>query len=230
MMMFTDDEEPMTHYEYDSPAGIPDPMEDPDPDHEESPQPDDSPRITPTVLTEDTRNLLFKARTLIISGEVNQKLAANVIGQLLAMDSVSSESVTIYINSQGGHVESGDTIHDIVQYIRSPVRMVGTGWVASAGALIYVAVPKERRFSLPHTRYLLHQPAGGSRGSASDVEIEAREILKMRERLNRVFAESTGQTVARIEDDTRRNFWLSAEEAVNYGLVGSIIRKADELV
>lgn len=219
----------MTHYEYDSPSGIPDPMEDPDPDHEEPTQPDDSPRITPTVLTEDTRNLLFKARTLIISGEVNQKLAANVIGQLLAMDSVSSESVTIYINSQGGHVESGDTIHDIVQYIRSPVRMVGTGWVASAGALIYVAVPKERRFSLPHTRYLLHQPAGGSRGSASDVEIEAREILKMRERLNRVFAESTGQTVARIEDDTRRNFWLSAEEAVNYGLVGTIIRKADEL-
>jgi ATP-dependent Clp protease protease subunit len=229
-MMFTDDEEPMTHYEYDSPAGIPDPMEDPDPDHEEPPQTDDSPRITPTVLTEDTRNLLFKARTLIISGEVNQKLAANVIGQLLAMDSVSSEAVTIYINSQGGHVESGDTIHDIVQYIRSPVRMVGTGWVASAGALIYVAVPKERRFSLPHTRYLLHQPAGGSRGSASDVEIEAREILKMRERLNRVFAESTGQTVARIEDDTRRNFWLGAEEAVNYGLVGSIIRKADELI
>jgi ATP-dependent Clp protease protease subunit len=228
--MFTDDEEPMTHYEYDSPAGIPDPMEDPDPDHEEPPQTDDSPRITPTVLTEDTRNLLFKARTLIISGEVNQKLAANVIGQLLAMDSVSSEAVTIYINSQGGHVESGDTIHDIVQYIRSPVRMVGTGWVASAGALIYVAVPKERRFSLPHTRYLLHQPAGGSRGSASDVEIEAREILKMRERLNRVFAESTGQTVARIEDDTRRNFWLGAEEAVNYGLVGSIIRKADELI
>lgn len=220
----------MTRYEHDSPAGIPDPMEDPDPDHEEPSQPDDSPRITPTVLTEDTRNLLFKARTLIISGEVNQKLAANVIGQLLAMDSVSTESITIYINSQGGHVESGDTIHDIVQYIRSPVRMVGTGWVASAGALIYVAVPKERRFSLPHTRYLLHQPAGGSRGSASDVEIEAREILKMRERLNRVFAESTGQTVARIEDDTRRNFWLGAEEAVNYGLVGSIIRKADELV
>jgi ATP-dependent Clp protease protease subunit len=108
--------------------------------------------------------------------------------------------------------------------------MVGTGWVASAGALIYVAVPRERRFSLPHTRYLLHQPAGGARGSASDVEIEAREILKMRERLNRVFAESTGQTVARIEEDTRRNFWLGAEEAVNYGLVGSIIRKADELV
>jgi ATP-dependent Clp protease protease subunit len=206
-------------------------MEDPDPEHpDEEPQKgDDSPRVTPTVLTEDTRNLLFKARTLIISGEVNQKLAANVIGQLLAMDSQSNEPITIYINSQGGHVESGDTIHDMVQYIRSPVRMVGTGWVASAGALIYVAVPKERRFSLPHTRYLLHQPAGGARGSAADVEIEAREILKMRERLNRVFAERTGQTVERIEDDTRRNFWLGATEAVDYGLVGKIIRRVDEL-
>ncbi|HEX6133749.1 MAG TPA: ATP-dependent Clp protease proteolytic subunit [Longimicrobiales bacterium] len=208
----------------------PDPLEDPDVEPEEEPQRgDDTPRITPTVLTEDTRNLLFKARTLIISGEVNQKLAANVIGQLLAMDSQSSEVITIYINSQGGHVESGDTIHDMVQYIRSPVRMVGTGWVASAGALIYVAVPRERRFSLPHTRYLLHQPAGGARGSAADVEIEAREILKMRERLNRVFAERTGQSVERIEDDTRRNFWLGAEEAVKYGLVGKIIRRVDEL-
>ncbi|HSJ30976.1 MAG TPA: ATP-dependent Clp protease proteolytic subunit [Longimicrobiales bacterium] len=222
----------MRHHEHEPPRQFPDPMEDPDPEHpdEQPEQPDDSPRVTPTVLTEDTRNLLFKSRTLIISGEVNQKLAANVIGQLLAMDSQSNEPITIYINSQGGHVESGDTIHDMVQYIRSPVRMVGTGWVASAGALIYVAVPTDRRFSLPHTRYLLHQPAGGARGSAADVEIEAREILKMRERLNRVFAERTGQTVERIEDDTRRNFWLGAQEAVDYGLVGKIIRHADELV
>jgi ATP-dependent Clp protease, protease subunit len=223
----------MTNREYDKPRQHPDPMEDPDPQHpddEPPPEKDDSPRVTPTVLTEDTRNLLFKARTLIISGEVNQKLAANVIGQLLAMDSQSNEPITIYINSQGGHVESGDTIHDMVQYVRSPVRMVGTGWVASAGALIYVAVPSDRRFSLPHTRYLLHQPAGGARGSAADVEIEAREILKMRERLNQVFADRTGQTVARIEEDTRRNFWLSAEEAVEYGLVGKVIRHVDELV
>lgn len=220
----------MTRLADDLSRYMPDPMEDPDPDHEEPPQRDDSPRITPTMITEDTRNLLFKARTLIISGEINQKLAANVMGQLLAMDSQGNEPITIYINSQGGHVESGDTIHDMVQYVRSPVRMVGTGWVASAGALIYVAVPTERRYSLPHTRYLLHQPAGGARGSAADVEIEAREILKMRERLNRVFAESTGQTVSRIEDDTRRNFWLGASEAVEYGLVGKIISRADELV
>lgn len=210
----------------------PDPMTDPDPDEEEgddTPAKDDAPRTTPTAITEDTRNLLFKARTLIISGEINQKLAANVIGQLLAMDSQSAEPITIYINSQGGHVESGDTIHDIVRYVRSPVRMVGTGWVASAGALIYVSVPKERRFSLPHTRYLLHQPAGGMRGSAADIEIEAREILNMRMRLNKVFAEATGQPLEKIEDDTRRNFWLSAESAVEYGLVGRIISHATEL-
>jgi ATP-dependent Clp protease, protease subunit len=206
----------------------PDFPEDPRPD-EEQPERDDSPRTTPTALTEDARNLLFRARTLIISGEVNQKLAANVIGQLLAMDSVSSEPITIYINSQGGHVESGDTIHDMVRYVNSEVRMVGTGWVASAGALIYVAVPRERRFSLPHTRYLLHQPAGGMRGTAADIEIEAREILNMRERLNRVFAEATGQPLQQIMDDTRRNFWLSAENAVQYGLVGRIITHAGEL-
>jgi ATP-dependent Clp protease, protease subunit len=209
---------------------MPDPMQDPDPEEgEEEPQQDDSPRTTPTAITEDTRNLLFKARTLIISGEVNQKLAANVIGQLLAMDSQSQETITIYINSQGGHVESGDTIHDVVRYVRSPVRMVGTGWVASAGALIYVAVPRESRFSLPHTRYLLHQPAGGMRGSAADIEIEAREILAMRERLNRVFAEATGQSMERIVEDTRRNFWLSAEKAVEYGLVGRIIHSVNDL-
>jgi ATP-dependent Clp protease, protease subunit len=210
----------------------PDPMQDPDPSEEgeeEHPERDESPRTTPTAITEDTRNLLFKARTLIISGEINQKLAANVIGQLLAMDSQSQDPVTIYINSQGGHVESGDTIHDIVRYIRSDVRMVGTGWVASAGALIYVAVPRERRFSLPHTRYLLHQPAGGMRGSAADIEIEAREILNMRERLNGVFAEATGQSIERIAEDTRRNFWLSAEGAIEYGLVGKVIRSAAEL-
>jgi ATP-dependent Clp protease protease subunit len=206
----------------------PDIPDDPEREQEEQPE-SDAPRVTPTALTEDTRNILFRSRTLIISGEVNQRLAANVIGQLLAMDSLAQDTITIYINSQGGHVESGDTIHDMIQYVRSPVRMVGTGWVASAGALIYVAVPRELRFSLPHTRYLLHQPAGGMRGSAADVEIEAREILKMRERLNRIFADRTGQTVERIQDDTRRNFWLSADEAVAYGLVGTIVSHMSEL-
>lgn len=172
---------------------------------------------------------LLRARTIIISGEITQRLAERVTGQLLAMASESDDPVTIYVNSQGGHVEAGDTIHDIVRFIRPRVRMVGTGWVASAGALIFVSVPKERRFCLPNTRFLLHQPAGGTGGSASDIEIEAREILRMRDRLNHIFARETGQTLERIQEDTHRNFWLDAQAAVKYGLVGKVVEKFDEL-
>jgi ATP-dependent Clp protease protease subunit len=172
---------------------------------------------------------LLRARTIIISGEITQRLAERVSGQLLAMASESDDPVTIYVNSQGGHVEAGDTIHDMVKFIRPRVRMVGTGWVASAGALIYVAVPKERRFCLPNTRFLLHQPAGGAGGSASDIEIEAREILRMRDRLNHIFARETGQTIERIVEDTHRNFWLDAQAAVKYGLVGKIVEKFDDI-
>ncbi len=183
----------------------------------------------PAAITESLRERLFKARTLIITGEVNQQLAAQVMSQLLAMDAESDKPITVYINSQGGHVESGDTIHDMIRYIKSPVRMVGTGWVASAGALIYVAVPREQRYCLPNTRFLLHQPAGGVGGQAADIEIEAREILAMRERLNRVFARETGQPLEKIEDDTRRNFWLSAQAAQEYGLVGKIVQSSTEI-
>ncbi len=186
-------------------------------------------RPSSTKWTVGLRERLFRSRMLIISGEIDQKLAAEVMGQLLALSNESADPITVFMNSQGGHVESGDTIHDMVRFIKAPVRMVGTGWVASAGALIYVAVPRDQRFALPNTRFLLHQPAGGSRGSASDLAIEAKEIVKMRERLNRVFAERTGQPLERIVDDTHRNFWLDAEQAVAYGLAGKIIQSADEL-
>src|SRR5438094_7762703 len=146
---------------------------------------------------------LFRARTVIISGEVTQRVAANVMAQLLALAGESSDDITVFINSQGGHVEAGDTIHDLVRFLSPRVRMVGTGWVASIAALIYVAVPREDRYCLPNTRFLLHQPAGGAGGSASDIEIEAREILKMRDRLNRVFAQQTGDPLERLEEDTR---------------------------
>ena len=198
------------------------PMDPTVPDEEEADE-ELPPRPNITAVTNQVRDVLFRNRMLIISGEVTQKLAADVMGQLLAMAAQGDEPITIFINSQGGHVESGDTIHDMVQFVKAPVRMVGTGWVASAGALIYVAVPREQRYSLPNTRFLLHQPAGGARGTAADVEIEAREILKMRERLNRVFAERTGQSLEKIQEDTRRNFWLSAKEAQDYGLVGRIV-------
>ncbi len=185
--------------------------------------------VKPAALSEGIRERLFKARTLVISGEVNQQLAAQVISQLLAMDAESDKPITVYINSQGGHVESGDTIHDMIRFVRAPVRIVGTGWVASAGALIYVAVPRERRYCLPNTRFLLHQPAGGVGGQAADIEIEAREILAMRERLNRVFARETGQSLEKIVDDTRRNFWLSAQAAQEYGLVGKIVQNIADI-
>ena len=191
----------------------------------EQPQPDTG----PTALTDPIRERLFKSRTLIISGEVNQKLASNVMAQLIALSEESDKPITIFINSQGGHVESGDTIHDMIRFIKPKVRMVGTGWVASAGALIYIAAPLEDRYCLPNTRFLLHQPAGGVGGTAADIDIEAREILKMRERINRLFARQTGQPIEKIEDDTRRNFWLGAEEAKEYGLVGQIIENVDEL-
>lgn len=172
---------------------------------------------------------LFKSRTVIITGEITQRLAASVTGQLLALAADNDKPITVFINSPGGHVESGDNIHDLIRFVTPKVRMVGTGWVASAGALIYVAVPKEDRYCLPNTRFLLHQPAGGAGGSASDVAIEAREIIRMRDRLNRIFAKQTGQPLERIEEDTHRNFWLTADEAISYGIVGKVIARQDEV-
>jgi len=185
--------------------------------------------LPPLASLDPLAERLYQARTILISGEINQALAADVTAQLLAMSAESDAPITLYINSQGGHVEAGDTIHDIIRFVRPEVRAVGTGWVASAGALIYVATPRERRYCLPNTRFLLHQPAGGAGGAAADIDIEAREIIRMRERLNRIFAAATGQSVERIHEDTHRNFWLDAEAAKSYGLVGQIIQTSAEL-
>jgi ATP-dependent Clp protease protease subunit len=185
--------------------------------------------ISSGALLDPYAERLFNARTIVISGGIDQEVAERVTTQLIAMSAESSDPITLYINSQGGHVEAGDTIHDMIGYVDAPVRIVGTGWVASAGALIFVSVPKERRYCLPNTRFLLHQPAGGAGGTASDIAIEAKEILKMRERLNRIFAKATGQPLERIEEDTNRNFWLGADEAIQYGIVGKIIRSPKEI-
>ncbi len=176
-----------------------------------------------------TAEHLFAARTVLIFGEVTTLLAQSVSGQLLALDAQSSDPIRVMVHSPGGHVEAGDTIRDVLRFIGAPVKILGTGWVASAGALIYTAVPRAQRFALPNTRFLLHQPLGGVGGPASDVEIEARQILVMRERLNRIFAEATGQPFEKLSRDTERNHWMNAAEAKEYGLVGTIIETASEL-
>lgn len=172
---------------------------------------------------------LLDSRTILLFGEINMEVAREITKQLLVLDAESHEPIKIYINSPGGHVESGDTIYDMIRFVESPVKVIGTGWVASAGALIYVAAEKENRYSLPNTRFLLHQPMGGARGQATDIAIEAEEILKMRERLNQIFADQTGQSLEKVEEDTDRNFWMSTEEAKDYGLVAHIVNSFSEV-
>ena len=170
----------------------------------------------------------LETRTILLFGEISQKSAREVCEKLILLSSLNDNPIKLIINSQGGHVEAGDTIHDMIRFVKPSIKILGTGWVASAGALIYVAAPLEDRFSLPNTRFMLHQPSGGVGGQASDISIEAQEILKMRDRLNRIFSVQTGQPVERIEKDTDRNFWMSAEEAKEYGIVGKIVSSQNE--
>lgn len=174
-------------------------------------------------------SVLMKHRTLTLFGEVNQDVSRRVCEKLLALAYESDDPITLYISSPGGHVESGDTIFDMIRYIKPVVRTVGTGWVGSIATHIYLAPEKENRYSLPNTRFLIHQPHGGFGGDASDIEIHAREIVKTRERINAIIAEQTGQSVERVTEDTDRDYWMSAEESLEYGLVGQIIKTVDEL-
>lgn len=178
---------------------------------------------------ENSLDRLLKSRTLMICSEINQKVAKEISQKLLFLANESDEDIKLFINSQGGHVESGDTIHDMIRFVKPKVKIIGTGWVASAGALIFVAAPVGDRYCLPNTRFLLHQPSGGVRGQATDIGIEAQEIVKMRHRLNEIFARQTGQPIEQIEQQTDRNFWMSPVEAQKYGLVGHIIESMDQL-
>ncbi|HEX3886856.1 MAG TPA: ATP-dependent Clp protease proteolytic subunit [Phenylobacterium sp.] len=175
------------------------------------------------------QNALFKSRTVLIFGEIDMRLAERVTAQITAFSSENDKPIRVIINSPGGHVESGDTIHDMIRFCGVEVKMIGTGWVSSAGATIFLGAKKENRLCLPNTRFLLHQPAGGMRGQASDIQIEAEQIIKMRDRVNRMIAKETGQTIERIVKDTQRNFWMSAEEAKDYGLVSRIIHDTTEV-
>jgi ATP-dependent Clp protease protease subunit len=173
--------------------------------------------------------LAFKSRYVLVFGTVDDKLAHATSRRLLALSEESDAPITMLISSPGGHVESGDVIHDMIRFVRAPVTVVGSGWVASAGAHIFLAAAKERRVCLPNTRFMIHQPAGGAGGQATDIAIQAKEILRTRERIARVISKQTGKPYDTVKTDIERDFWMSAQEAIDYGIVSRIIETQKDL-
>lgn len=171
----------------------------------------------------------FKSRTVLVFGTINDQSAADTVRRLIALDGASDAPIDMLVSSPGGHLESGDTVHDVVRFINAPVRMIGTGWVGSAATHLFLAVPKERRFCLPQTRFLIHQPSGGAGGQATDIAIVAREIIKARERIARVIARETGHPLEKVLVDIERDNWMGPEEAIEYGLISRIIERRTEL-
>ncbi len=172
---------------------------------------------------------LHRHRNITVFGEITQDVAHETCRQLLALSLTGDDPITLYLSSPGGHVESGDSVFDMIRFIKPQVRILGTGWVGSIATHIYLAAERKDRLALPNTRFLIHQPAGGAGGDASDIEIHARELLKTRERINRIMAERTGQPLKRINEDTERDYWMSARESLKYGIVGQIIERIEQL-
>jgi ATP-dependent Clp protease protease subunit len=174
----------------------------------------------------DIYSRLLKERIIFLGTDVNEHVASLVIAQLLWLAAEDPEKdIQFYINSPGGYVSAGLAIYDTMQYIQPDVSTICMGQAASMGALLLAAGAKGKRFALPHSRIMIHQPAGGAQGQASDIEIHAREILTLRERLNHILAKHTGQAIEQIEKDTDRNFFMSAEEAVKYGIVDEVLTR-----
>ena len=192
---------------------------------------DDDKNPKPDIKVSDRleEQLSFKSRFVLVFGEINDKMAHATCRRLLALSEESEAPITMLISSPGGHVESGDAIHDMIGFVRSPVTTVGTGWVASAGAHIFLAPPKERRVSLPNTRFMIHQPAGGAGGQATDIAIQAKEILRTRERIAKVISRETGKPIEKVRSDMERDYWMSAGEAIEYGIVSRIVETHADL-
>jgi ATP-dependent Clp protease, protease subunit len=173
---------------------------------------------------------LLKARTVFVEEVVSDVLAKKVHAQLILMQQMDDKSpITVYINSPGGSADSGFAIYDFMRYVKPPVRCVVTGLCASAAVMIYLGAPKERRFSLPNSRFLLHQPSTMMFGSASDIAINAEEIVKLRERYNQIVAQETGRSLEQVTRDADRDFWLSPMQAKEYGLVGKVVKSMTEI-
>lgn len=173
--------------------------------------------------------LAFKSRFVLLFGEIDHGMARVTCERLIALAQDSDAPITLLISSPGGHVESGDAIHDLIRFVQAPVMTVGTGWVASAGTHVFLAAPKERRVCLPNTRFMIHQPTGGAGGQSTDIAIQAKEILRTRERIAQVIATQTGTPVDKVRKDMERDYWMSADEAIEYGIVSRIVEKHTDI-
>ena len=171
----------------------------------------------------------LKTRQILLSGEINKDLSDKIVQQLFVMEAESSEPVRLYINSPGGDVDAGFAIFDVIRFINAPVTAIGMGLVASAAAIVLLATPKERRFGLPNSRYLIHQPLSGIKGVATEIEIHAREIEKIRSGINELIAKETGRPAEKVAEDTDRDFWMNAEEALEYGLISKVLRSRKDI-
>jgi ATP-dependent Clp protease protease subunit len=174
-------------------------------------------------------NKMLKTRTILLSGEIKKDLAERTIRQLLLLEDMGDDPIRIFIDSPGGDADAGYAIFDMIRFVKPPVWTIGMGLVASAAAIIQLAAPSERRVGLPNSHYLIHQPLSGIRGVATDIEIHARELDKLREKINRLIAEETGVPYEQVEKDTDRDYWMSADEAVKYGLISRIVISRAEL-
>jgi ATP-dependent Clp protease protease subunit len=190
---------------------------------------DDEQEEKQAPLIDPLAGKMLKTRTILISGEINKELAAKTIRQLLLMEDMGAEPIRIFIDSPGGDADAGYAVFDMIRYVRPEVWTVGMGLVASAAAIIQLASPKERRVGLPNSHYLIHQPLSGIRGVATDIEIHARELEKLREKINRLIAAETGNPCEQVEKDTDRDYWMNAAEAVNYGLISKVITSRNEM-
>ena len=189
---------------------------------------DDEEEKTPKAPDPFSEKFL-KTRQIILSGEINKELADSIVRQFLILDSEQTKPIYMYIDSPGGDVDAGFAIYDIIRFVKSPVYLIGMGLIASAATLVLLAVDKENRLGLPNSRYLIHQPLGGMRGVATDIEIYAKDMEKIRAKLNKIISDATGTKLEQVTKDTDRDFWLDADESVKYGLISKIVTKCTDL-
>jgi ATP-dependent Clp protease protease subunit len=190
--------------------------------------------LIPIVIEKDGRgeraydiySRLLKERIVFLGASIDDNMANIIIAQLLFLESEDpTQDIYLYINSPGGYITSGLAIYDTMQYVKAPIVTMCIGQAASMGAVLLAGGDQGKRYALPHSRVLIHQPLGGAQGQATDIDIQAREILRMREEINKIFVKHTGQPIEKIDADTERDFYMTAEQALNYGIIDKIVEK-----